>query len=138
MTIAPKIAMSESFLTALAQVPKPIQKKVREFTTKFRANPTSAAINYEALHGMRDPKVRTVRIDQQYRAVVVHPPSGELYLLVWVDNHDEALEYALRHGSKHRGQRRGGQQHEDQREATKQQGAPLLSRDAPRARGQPR
>jgi hypothetical protein len=54
---------------------------VREFTTKFRANPTAAAINYEALHGMRDPKVRTVRIDQQYRAVVVHPPSGDLYLL---------------------------------------------------------
>ena len=94
MAIAPKIAMSESFLTALAHVPRPIQKKVREFTTKFRANPTAAAINYEALHGMRDPKVRTVRIDQQYRAVVVHPPSGDLYLLVWVDNHDEAMAWA--------------------------------------------
>ncbi len=82
MAIAPKIAMSESFLAALAQVPRPIQKKVREFTAKFRANPTSAAINYEALHGMRDPKVRTVRIDQQYRAVVVHPPTGDLYLLM--------------------------------------------------------
>lgn len=94
MAIAPKIAMSESFLAALAQVPRPIQKKVREFTAKFRANPTSAAINYEALHGMRDPKVRTVRVDQQYRAVVVHPPTGDLYLLVWVDNHDEAMAWA--------------------------------------------
>lgn len=94
MAIAPQVAVSESFLTALAQLPKPIQKKVREFTAKFRANPTSSAINYESLHGMRDPKVRTVRIDLSYRAVVVHPQTGALYMLVWVDNHDEAMAWA--------------------------------------------
>ena len=94
MTIAPQVAVSESFLTALAQLPKPIQKKVREFTSKFRSNPTSSAINYETLHSMRDPKVRTVRIDLAYRAVVVHPPTGSLYMLVWVDNHDEAMAWA--------------------------------------------
>jgi len=94
MAIAPQVAVSESFLTALAQLPKPIQKKVREFTAKFRSNPTSSAINYEALHGMRDPKVRTVRVDLAYRAVVVHPPTGTLYMLVWVDHHDEAMAWA--------------------------------------------
>lgn len=94
MAIAPQIALSDSFLTALAQIPKHTQKKVREFTSKFRANPTSSAINYESIHGMRDAKVRTVRIDQQYRAIVVHPPAGNLYMLVWVDNHDEAMAWA--------------------------------------------
>ncbi|MEZ4404478.1 MAG: AAA family ATPase [Kofleriaceae bacterium] len=94
MTLTPQVALATSFLAALAQLPRPIQKKAREFTAKFRANPTSAAINYEALHGMRDPKVRTVRIDQTYRAVVVHPDAGNLYLLVWVDHHDEAMAWA--------------------------------------------
>ena len=94
MTIAPQVAISDSFLTGLARLPKPTQKKVREFTAKFRTNPTSAAINYESLHGMRDPKVRTVRIDLAYRAVVVHPPTGNLYMLVWVDHHDEAMAWA--------------------------------------------
>jgi hypothetical protein len=94
MAIAPQVALSESFLTALSQLPKATQKKVREFTTKFRSNPTSSAINYESLHGMRDSKVRTVRIDLSYRAVVVHPPAGNLYMLVWVDNHDEAMAWA--------------------------------------------
>ncbi len=94
MPIAPQVALSESFLTGLAKLPKATQKKVREFTTKFRANPTSAAINYESIHGMRDSKVRTVRIDLAYRAVVVHPPSGDLYMLVWVDHHDEAVAWA--------------------------------------------
>jgi len=94
MAMAPQVALSESFLTAMAKLPKVTQKKVREFTSKFRANPTSAAINYESLHGMRDDKVRTVRIDLSYRAVVVHPPAGDLYMLVWVDNHDEAMAWA--------------------------------------------
>ncbi|MCX5742958.1 MAG: hypothetical protein NT062_10730 [Proteobacteria bacterium] len=94
MTIVPQLALSESFLTALAQLPKPIQKKVREFTAKFRTNPTSSAINYESIHDVRDQKVRTVRIDLAYRAVVVHPPSGALYMLVWVDHHDEAMAWA--------------------------------------------
>ena len=94
MAIAPQVALSDSFLTALAKLPKATQKKVREFTSKFRANPTSSAINYESLHAMRDPKVRTVRIDLSYRAVIVHPPSGNLYMLVWVDNHDEAMAWA--------------------------------------------
>lgn len=94
MAIAPQVALSDSFLTALARLPKPTQKKVREFTSKFRTNATSPAINYESLHGMRDPKVRTVRIDDAYRAVVVHPPTGNLYMLVWVDHHDEAMAWA--------------------------------------------
>jgi hypothetical protein len=94
MAIAPQVALSDSFLTALARLPRATQKKVREFTSKFRENPTSSAINYESLHAMRDPKVRTVRIDLSYRAVLVHPPSGNLYLLVWVDNHDEAMAWA--------------------------------------------
>jgi mRNA-degrading endonuclease RelE of RelBE toxin-antitoxin system len=94
MAISPQVAISDSFLTALARLPKQTQKKVREFTSKFRANPTSSSINYESLHGMRDSKVRTVRIDLSYRAVVVHPPAGNLYMLVWVDNHDEAMAWA--------------------------------------------
>ena len=43
---------------------------------------------------MKDDKVRTVRIDQKYRAVVLHPEEGDVYVLVWVDNHDEAMDWA--------------------------------------------
>ncbi len=94
MAVAPQIALSESFLTALARLPRATQKKVREFTAKFRNNPTSGANHYESLHAMRDPKVRTVRSDLDHRAVVVHPPTGNLYMLVWVDHHDQAMACA--------------------------------------------
>ena len=74
----PTVALASEFLDAFAALPRAQQKKVREFTEKFKANPTSAAINYEKIHDVKDDKVRTVRIDQKYRAVVLHPEQGDV------------------------------------------------------------
>src|SRR5215208_6554231 len=90
----PIMALASDFLDAFAKIPRAQQKKVREFMEKFRANPTSSAINYEKIHDVKDDKVRTVRIDQKYRAVVLHPEEGDVYVLAWVDNHDEAMDWA--------------------------------------------
>src|SRR5262249_48303663 len=30
---------------------------------------------------------------QKYRAVVLHPDKGDVYVLMWVDNHDEAMAW---------------------------------------------
>jgi superfamily I DNA/RNA helicase len=89
-----QVALSTDFLKAFANVPKAQQKKVRAFVEKFRADPTADSINYEPIHDMADSKVRTVRIDQAYRAIVIHPPQGDVYLCVWVDHHDEAMAWA--------------------------------------------
>ena len=92
----PTVALASEFLDAFARLPRAQQRKVREFTEKFKADPTASAINYEKIHGVRDEKVRTVRIDQKYRAVILHPDRGDVYVLVWVDNHDEAMAWASR------------------------------------------
>jgi len=88
--------MGSEFLDGYAHIPVAQQKKVREFLKKFRDDPTSNAINYESLKGHRNSHVRTVRIDQKYRAVVLHPDEGNVYVLMWVDRHDEAMEWAKR------------------------------------------
>lgn len=90
----PKVAISAEFLVAFAKVPRRVQKKVREFTEKFLHDPTQASINYESIHGMKDSKVRTVRIGLDYRAIILHPPRGDVYVCVWVDHHDEAMAWA--------------------------------------------
>ena len=91
-----RVAVSSEFLNAYAQVPRRVQKKVREFTRKFMEDPTQASINYESIHGMKDAKVRTVRVGIDYRAIVIHPPKGDVYMLAWVDHHDEAMDWAKR------------------------------------------
>lgn len=90
----PTIAISDDFLSAFARIPHAVQKKVREFTRKFQVDPTAASINYEPIHDVKDQKVRTVRIGIDYRAVVIHPPAGDTYLLAWVDHHDKAMAWA--------------------------------------------
>lgn len=90
----PTVAIASEFLEAFARIPRAQQRKVREFTEKFKADPKSAAINYEKIHAVKDPKVRSVRIDQKYRAIVLHPEQGDVYVLMWVDNHDEAMAWA--------------------------------------------
>ncbi len=89
-----QLAITAEFLEALSKLPKRLQKKVREFTRKFAENSHSTAINYEKIHDVLDPRVRTVRIDQQYRAIVLHPNEGDVYVMLWVDNHDEAMAWA--------------------------------------------
>src|SRR4051812_22152132 len=92
----PTVAIASEFLDAFARIPRAQQRKVRDFTEKFRANPRAPGINYEKIHAARDGKVRTVRIDQKYRAVVLHPDQGDVYLLAWVDNHDQAMAWAAK------------------------------------------
>jgi mRNA-degrading endonuclease RelE of RelBE toxin-antitoxin system len=92
--INPQVAFSKDFMESYSRLPRKIQKKVREFTEKFQKDPTQPGLNFERLGEARDPKVRSVRIDQAYRAIVIHPPKGDVYLCVWVDNHNEAYRWA--------------------------------------------
>lgn len=89
-----KVAVSDQFLEAFSQVPKNKQKKVRRFMTKFRQDPTLPGINYEKIEGTKDPKLRSVRIDQSYRGIVMKPTEGNVYMLLWVDHHDDAYQWA--------------------------------------------
>lgn len=57
------IAITKSYLTALSQVPKSIQKKANNLFEKFKLNPTAASINYESIINMKDDKVRIIRVD---------------------------------------------------------------------------
>lgn len=92
-----KVAIGDGFLESFAVIPKAKQKKVMEFVAKFRHNPKSGGINYEKINDARDPNFRSVRVDQEYRGIVLSPEKGDVYVLLWVDKHDDAYEWARRH-----------------------------------------
>ena len=89
------VAISSDFLTAFSKLPRQIQGKVTEFINKFRINPKSSGINLEKLPSI-DKNIRSVRIDNTYRGIVVYQEESSVYLLLWVDHHDEAYEWAKR------------------------------------------
>ncbi len=89
-----RVAIFDEFLDAFSRIPRAQQKKVSRFMRKFRSDPTNPSINYEQISTFSDPNMRTVRIDQAYRAVVLKPSKGNIYVLLWVDHHDDAMDWA--------------------------------------------
>lgn len=90
----PVVAISSEFMNAFAAIPKKMQSKVLEFITKFRSNPMAPSINYEKITQFKDQSLRSVRIDDTYRGIVKKPDTGNVYMLLWVDHHDKAYEWA--------------------------------------------
>ena len=90
------VAISSDFLSAFAVLPKQVQGKVTSFINKFRNNPRALGINYEKIHGALDNKICSVRIDDTYRGIVVRQEASGVYILLWVDHHDEAYTWAER------------------------------------------
>jgi superfamily I DNA/RNA helicase len=88
------VAVASDFLTAFSRIPRQQQTKVLDFVNKFRADPTLPGINYEKIQRAKDPNLRSVRIDQSYRGIVLKPEKGNVYVLLWVDQHDKAYAWA--------------------------------------------
>ena len=96
MNNKPTVAISADFLTAYAALPRQKQGKVTEFFNKFRNDPTHPGINFEKITEGIDKNICSVRIDDTYRGIVVREPESNVYILLWVDHHDEAYEWAKR------------------------------------------
>jgi superfamily I DNA/RNA helicase/mRNA-degrading endonuclease RelE of RelBE toxin-antitoxin system len=91
-----RIAISDKFFDAFSKLPKNAQNKMSEFLNRFRQNPTSPGLNYEKVTNARDKHLKSVRIDQAHRAILLAPESGDVYVLLWVDKHDDAYAWAAR------------------------------------------
>lgn len=88
----PQLAIAKDFLTTYAALDKKLQKAVDEALDKF-ADTYFAGGHLEKITDSRDPRWRTLRINQGYRGVVLAPDSGDVFLLVTVLPHDEAYRY---------------------------------------------
>jgi superfamily I DNA/RNA helicase/mRNA-degrading endonuclease RelE of RelBE toxin-antitoxin system len=89
-----KVAISAEFLEAYSRISKSKQARVRSFIEKFKKHPTAPGLNYEKISDAQDQNLRSLRIDQQYRAIVLRPENGNVFMLLWVDNHDDAYDWA--------------------------------------------
>jgi superfamily I DNA/RNA helicase len=94
MSFKPKVALAQDFLVNLATLTSAVQGKILKWALRFQSDPTSNGINYEPIHGVRDKNLKSVRIDQDWRGIVFKPPSGDVYVLMYVDRHDAAYSWA--------------------------------------------
>ncbi|MFP4092692.1 MAG: UvrD-helicase domain-containing protein [Cyclobacteriaceae bacterium] len=89
------LALTPTFFKAYAALPQQVQDKTYELLLRFRQHPKGASLNYEKIKGLRDKQLRSLRVNDTYRAILHEPESGEgIYHFLWVDHHDEAYAWA--------------------------------------------
>ncbi|MEU2117113.1 UvrD-helicase domain-containing protein [Streptomyces sp. NPDC016459] len=98
----PRLAFAQSFWDGYDTLEKPVRAGVRKAMGKFHA--LSAAelnadkgLHLESVSNARDPRMRTIRITDFWRGVVLAPDDGsDVFLLVNVLPHDDAYTWAAK------------------------------------------
>ena len=82
------------FMQSFARLPEQMQRRTVNFLEKFEADPAAQGFNYETINAAADKKIKSVRINDAYRAIVKQEERTGTYVLLWVDHHDEAYNWA--------------------------------------------
>jgi superfamily I DNA/RNA helicase len=92
----PRLAIDKDFLGDFSKLERSVQSLVMAAFDKFEGH-TYAGLHLEKLNHAKDDRIRTIRIDQSWRGVVLAPDTGDTYYLIKVMRHDKAIEYAASH-----------------------------------------
>ena len=91
-----RVAMSDDFFDAFSRLPKNAQGKISELLNRFKQAPNRAGLNYESIHNSLDKRMKSLRVDDAHRAIILKPETGNTYIFLWVDKHDDAYQWATR------------------------------------------
>jgi hypothetical protein len=91
----PTLAIDKGFLSDLVELEKPVRKRVTEVFDEFDAA-THTGLHLEKINNARNPRFRSIRIDQAWRGIVLAPETGDVYTLLKVLHHDDAYAWAQR------------------------------------------
>lgn len=89
------LMLHRNLLKNFSKLPTKVQKKIVEWIDIFQVDPYDPAIGLHSLKAtMADSKVRGADLPGGYRAIVIAPEVGDTFLLVHIDSHDKAYDWA--------------------------------------------
>ncbi|GAA3541489.1 ATP-dependent helicase [Nonomuraea rosea] len=98
----PQLAFANSFWESYDALEKPVKAGVRKAMAKFQQLSVAGlqadkGLHLESVTNARDPRMRTIRITDFWRGVVLAPDDGsQTFLLLNVVPHDEAYGWAAK------------------------------------------
>ncbi|MFJ3696991.1 UvrD-helicase domain-containing protein [Streptomyces sp. NPDC090052] len=97
----PHLAFDIGFCAQLGKLQGTVKQGVFDAWEKFERLTLEQlfkdpGLKLETLKRARDPHIRTIRIDQGTRGVVLAPDSGDTYVLLRVMPHDKAIDWAVK------------------------------------------
>ena len=79
-------------MNSLKKLPPNITVKFMEMMTKYMTDPTRDGLNLESVQGSVDKQVKSLRLDQSYRAIAFEFENNIMF--VHVNEHDKAYRWA--------------------------------------------
>ncbi|MCM2422135.1 UvrD-helicase domain-containing protein [Streptomyces sp. RKAG293] len=98
----PQIAITNTFWEGVDRLDKPARARVHKAMGKFQHMTVpqlhaDKGLHLESVVSSRDPRMRTIRVDDGLRIVLLAPDDGsDLFVLVHVVSHDKAYSWAKR------------------------------------------
>ena len=88
------VAIEVSFFSATQKLTNEDQGRVLTFVSKFLDNPAHPSLSLERVQQARSDNVWSARVSREMRAILFR--DGEDCVLVYVDHHDDAYQWAAR------------------------------------------
>lgn len=90
------VVFSDLFGESYDDLDGSVKNRVMDFVVKLQRDPSTPGLNLKQPAGVQDKRVRTARVNDFWRAVLIELPRSSGYILVAVKPHDDAYAYAQR------------------------------------------
>jgi mRNA-degrading endonuclease RelE of RelBE toxin-antitoxin system len=92
----PNVSLHRTFTDSFTQLPQKIQKSTWDLVFKLKDNPEANGLNFERLKRTTDSHIYSARVNNDYRAIILKPKTEDVFMLAYVDKHDDAYRWAER------------------------------------------
>lgn len=90
--IAKRVSYDIGCMKSLRKLPDKVAIRFMDMMTRYMTAPAANGLNLETVEGARDSSIKSVRVDQGYRAVAFE--AGRDIMFVHVNEHDKAYRWA--------------------------------------------
>lgn len=91
-TIIKRVSYDIGCMKSLRKLPDKVVIRFMDLMTRYMSDPSANGINLETVEGAKDSSIKSLRVDQAYRAIAFE--VGQDIMFVHVNEHDKAYRWA--------------------------------------------
>ena len=88
------VAFSDKYFDSLLKLTPNEQSQANKAVMLFQQDPQHGGLHYEKLIAFKDAKLRSIRANQDVRIILAAAGQEDLYLMLYVDHHEAAYDWA--------------------------------------------
>ncbi|MCB1688976.1 MAG: AAA family ATPase [Halioglobus sp.] len=90
------VAFSDKYFNSLLKLTPNEQSQANKAVMLFQQDPQHGGLHYEKLTAFKDNKLRSIRANQDVRIILAAAEKEDLYLMLYVDHHAPAYDWAAK------------------------------------------